>query len=210
MRTISTTVYDYSELSDEAKEKARDWYRTRWAHDSDWGESVLSDFTEAIRALGFDPASGNPNIRPRPSGIYYSGFSSQGDGACFEGSWSAVDCKPAKVKALIEDRPKDLELVRIAVELSMLATAYPNACASLTHRGRYYHEMTVDVDFDPNDGNGEPDNEHTEEFTELARGLMRYLYRRLESEYEYLNSDEVVAESLEVNGYEFTADGAPQ
>lgn len=42
----------------------------------------------------------------------------------------------------------------------------------------------------------------------IFRDLARWLYRRLEKEYDYLHSDEAVAEHLEANGYEFTDDGA--
>jgi hypothetical protein len=39
------------------------------------------------------------------------------------------------------------------------------------------------------------------------RDLARWLYDRLEREYDYLQSDEVVDESLLVNAYTFTATG---
>lgn len=34
--TICTTVYRFDELSDGAKEKARDWYRALGPHDERW------------------------------------------------------------------------------------------------------------------------------------------------------------------------------
>jgi len=36
---------------------------------------------------------------------------------------------------------------------------------------------------------------------------MRWIYRQLKTEYEYSVSDEVVAENIIANGYEFTEDG---
>lgn len=40
-----------------------------------------------------------------------------------------------------------------------------------------------------------------------ARTFADWIYRQLESEYEHVNSDESVAETIRANEYEFTADG---
>ncbi len=42
MKTIQTQVYTFDELNDEAKEKARDWYREH-AMDYEWWESTYED-----------------------------------------------------------------------------------------------------------------------------------------------------------------------
>ena len=42
---------------------------------------------------------------------------------------------------------------------------------------------------------------------EALRDLARWLYRQLESEYDYLSSDEVVDETIAANEYTFTARG---
>ena len=41
----------------------------------------------------------------------------------------------------------------------------------------------------------------------IARSFMRWIYKRLEEAYEDSVSDEVVAENIIANGYEFTVDG---
>ena len=58
---ICTTVYQFPELSDAAKEKARSWYRELGPHD-DWWEAVYEDFERICQILGihlkrrrFDP-----------------------------------------------------------------------------------------------------------------------------------------------------------
>ncbi|HAW0896816.1 TPA: hypothetical protein JLK53_004553 [Escherichia coli] len=43
-RIISTTVYTLDELSDAAREKARNWYREHALND-DWYQNVLDEFT---------------------------------------------------------------------------------------------------------------------------------------------------------------------
>ena len=44
MRVIETQVYQFDELNEQAKEKARDWYRQR-ALDYDWWEYIYDDAT---------------------------------------------------------------------------------------------------------------------------------------------------------------------
>lgn len=54
MKTIKTTVYEFDELSDAAKEKARDWYREH-ALDYDWWESTYEDAERVgLKITGFD------------------------------------------------------------------------------------------------------------------------------------------------------------
>lgn len=54
MKTIETTVYEFSELSDTAKEKARDWYRNG-ALDYEWWESMYDDAANiGLRIKSFD------------------------------------------------------------------------------------------------------------------------------------------------------------
>ena len=51
MRIIETKAFQYDELSDAAKEKARDWYRSASAGDDFWSESVLEDDAEVNAEL---------------------------------------------------------------------------------------------------------------------------------------------------------------
>ena len=54
MKTITTTVYEFDELSDDAKEKAREWYRAG-ALDYDWWDAVYEDARQAgIEIKSFD------------------------------------------------------------------------------------------------------------------------------------------------------------
>ena len=84
---ICTTVYQIPELSGTAKEKARSWYRDAAVTD-DWWDVVYDDFERVCDILGV-------SLKTRPARlmgggtspktcIWFSGFSSQGDGASFE------------------------------------------------------------------------------------------------------------------------------
>lgn len=202
MRQKTITLYQFDELpTEKAKEKARDWYRSASVGDSFWSESILEeDAPTILKHLGY--------CDPR---ILYSGFWSQGDGACFTGTWYSSDCKPAALK---QHAPEDKELHRIADELGALIAAHPGMSATLTHRGNYQHEMTIsfDVEFDDetDDETAAAEaarDEAAEEFKELSRDLMRWVYKTLEAEYEYQNSDEQIDEAMRANEYEFTIDG---
>ncbi len=219
MRTIAKTVYQFSELSDHAKERARDWYR-QGNLDYDWYDSVYEDAATIADILGIrldKKAKNNPHALALPA-IFFSGFSSQGDGACFAGQWSfKADC----AKAIRAHAPQDQQLHEIADALSGIEYA-GGFFADIKHRGRYYHEhsMEIGVQFEDGvyqetlgeDGIELPLDKFTDGETviiESMREFARWIYRSLEREYEYLNSDETVDENIEANGYEFDEDGRP-
>jgi hypothetical protein len=83
---IETTVYRLDELSDAAKEKARAWY-SEGGFDYDWFECVYDDFERIAEILGLRLKTRVVRLfgggtRQKPS-IWFSGFSCQGDGACY-------------------------------------------------------------------------------------------------------------------------------
>ena len=83
---ICTTVYQFPELSDAAKEKARSWYRELGPHD-DWWDAVYEDFERVCEILGIRLKTTPVRLmgggtRPKLC-IWFSGFCSQGDGACY-------------------------------------------------------------------------------------------------------------------------------
>lgn len=210
MRTVETEVYKFDELSDRAKEKARDWYR-QTALDYDWYDSVYEDAATCGNILGIDlnqkPVKlmgGGTRCDPA---IYFSGFSSQGDGACFEGTYSYAKGAAKKIR---EHAPQDTELHRIADELQALQRRYFYSLeATMKHRGHYSHshcmEFTVTAERDnlpPLTGDAE------DALPELMRDFADWIYSQLEKEYEWLMSDEQVDESIRANEYEFEEDGS--
>lgn len=202
-RVVETTVYKFGELSEAAKEKARDWYRED-ALNYDWWSSVYEDASTIAKLFGLDI-----NLKPVElmSGktrlnlaIYFSGFSSQGDGACFEGDYQFKD---DAIKALAEHAPRDTTLARIVSELD--DAQHANDCrlsARVRYRGRYFH-MDIDVFHDGDDAS----EDTSETVAEAMRDFADWIYRALEKEYEYRMSDECVDETLCANDYEFTEDG---
>jgi hypothetical protein len=198
MKTITVTGYEYDELDEKAKDKARDWWREASTDDSYWSESVIDDAKEVGKLMGFDIEH-----------IYWSGFASQGDGACIIGSWHASNVKLRELKRYAS---VDEKLHAIVDGLAAMAKDYPNASFTTRHKDRYVHEYSVDFDFSIADDEGnEIDTDDAratqKQLIELARDFMRWIYKTLRTEWDYQNSDEQVAEAIRANEYLFTKDG---
>lgn len=200
MRTIQTNLYQYSELSEKAKQKARDWY-TGEGFEFQY-DFVFDDFTQICDILGIDLSDSKNN-----SQIYFSGFSSQGDGACFNGTYRY---KKNALKNMMQHAPIDTELHSIAIRLqSAQKTVFYKTRVKITHSGSYCHYNSMDFDFD-NDlyPDLDDESESCKAIIECMCDLAKWLYRELENEYDYQRSDSTVAENIEANEYEFLESGA--
>jgi len=188
-RTLERTVYKFDELSDDAKEKARAWYRDASAGDNYFAESIIDDAKAIGELMGI-------TIKD----VYWSGFWSQGDGACFTGSY---DYAKGSVAAVTSYAPHDLVLHRIARDLlNAQKRVFYRASATFSHRSRYSHEHSVSIECH------DCSDDVCEAIAEALRDLMRWVYNSLEAEYEYQNANEQVDENIRANEYEFDEDGA--
>lgn len=202
MTTKTVNLFTFNELSDSAKEKARAWWREGSNDDSFWSECVIDEAKEQAKNMGLEIDE-----------VYFRGFWSQGDGACFEGTWHACDVKAGETAKDWGDSPATKEIRRIAAEFEETAKNFPNASFSVKHSGHYSHEFctTFNVSLGEDEDNGSISQEEWSraegDLIETARDYMRWIYKQLEKEYEYQNSDEVIDELLESNGYTFRIDG---
>ena len=206
---VETTVYRLQGLSDAAREKARAWYR-EGVFDYDWYDAVYEDFQQIAEILGirFKTRTVHPmggGTRQEPC-IWFSGFWSQGDGACFEGRYEYAKSASAAIRA---HAPRDADLHRIADTLRAVQRRnFYQLYADIGHRGRYYHEGCMEIVVRRNSHGWQDITADAEEsLADALRDLARWLYRQLEREYEYLTSDEAVDEMIVVNGYTFTKAG---
>lgn len=206
---VETTVYELHELSDAAKEHARAWFREN-AGDLDWYDVIYDDFAEVCRILGIELRTYPLRLmgggaRQKPC-IWFSGFSSQGDGACFEGVYSYQKGAARRIR---EYAPQDEELHRIAGRLFDVQRAnFFQLRADIRHRGRYCHAYCMVIAVE----RGSPAYQNMTDgaqdaVTDCLRDLANWLYRRLENEWDYLMSDETVDEGITANGYTFTERG---
>lgn len=223
----------FAELSDEAKEIARENFREHHL-DYDWWEFCFEDFATIAELLGITLKQRQVKIMNGRSytepEIYFSGFWNQGDGACFEGRWSPEMDPMSILDGILAHAPCDDRLHEIALSFADLCERHGTdpdedgrTVVKLTHTDRYCHEYAVSIDFETELPECADDwNEFqlmTWEATRRARNmdtweedvkgamrdLMRWLYRQLEQEYEHLNSDFCVDEALADR--EFLPDG---
>ncbi len=211
-RNKVTEVFKYEELDDRAKEKAREWY-TRDYPDYEWWDSCYDDFQRICEIIGVELETKTVRLmgggtRKEPQ-IQFSGFWSQGDGASYEGRYEYCCAAVDKIR---EYAPQDTELHSIVDALEDLQQSY---CApvviTIGHRGHYSHSgcMTFDV-HDVEDSEGEQvEVKHGPLFCDQLRNLADWLYAKLDKEYEWLTSDEIVAENIIANEYEFDVHGNP-
>ena len=210
--TIEKTVYNFDELGTSAKERARQHYRDMSCSD-EWWDSIYEDAIEVANILGIE-ISRRPvklcggGTRTEPA-IYFSGFSSQGDGACFEGSYSyKKDC----AKEIKEYAPQDAELLRIAIALqcAQSCAAY-GLKATIKHHGHYNHSGCMEVDVTKVDAQDEEVDitaAEEKEITKCLRDFADWIYKRLEDEHDYRNADEQIDESIKANDPDFEEDGS--
>jgi hypothetical protein len=209
MRTITTNtnVYEFRELPPEAQKKAieaaqSDPYRLEYP----WFDIFVEDFvTETLAKEGWDTSTNE---------VFFSGFSSQGDGACFDGSlniltyltyYKLTDKFPLITK-LVTDGP----YVWGKIHCNRYATYYSH------ERTRYFELDHDSEDTIRLDGGLAEDQlaDFTLEIKALEKDiednrlqLAHELYRSLEKEYDYLNSDEYIIDDFINNDTEFTLDG---
>jgi hypothetical protein len=173
----------YTELNEAQKsqaiEKNRDWN----TGDSYWNECTIEDAKEIGKLLGIDMEN-----------IFFSGFSSQGDGACFTGSFAYAKGMLKEIKSYA---PLDTRLHAIARDMQELHRKnFYRSYGTISHRGHYYHERSMLVDVETQE----------DEWLEVFADLALWIYRQLEKEYDYQSSDEAIAESIIANEMEFEID----
>lgn len=187
METREYKVFKFEELTEAQQNKVLERYYDINVDHDDWSECVIENFKEDMAKQGYSDIN-----------VFYSGFSSQGDGACFE---SRIDLR-AWMKA-----HKCISKARAAYRMAedMDYSLYTK------HSGHYYHSGCMRLEAE---AFGYPDKAYTE-FHEIlvpmieedAREQADTLYRTLENEYDYLTSKEAIIETVKANEYSFTEDG---
>lgn len=206
---VETRVFTLGELSDRAKEEARSWYRRGVDH-VDWYDAVFEDFEAICRILGVTIRTRSVPLMGGGFGtrncIYFSGFYSQGDGACFIGSYGY---EKGSTRAIRSYAPRDVELHRIADALAEVQRRnFFQLYAEISHRGRYYHEFCMDISVARNSSTYQDMTTDADDIViDALRDLARWPYRQLEREWDFLNSDEMVDEGIIANAFTFTEDG---
>lgn len=192
-RKVEIEVFSFDELSESAKDRAREWYRQGIEFDTiDIIECTILD---AAKLLGI-------TIDRRRTG-YAIDWNTNPVGAAFVGSWRASD---VKLGAIQKEWPKESVLHVIARDLEAVAAEFPDAYADCdTGRGCFQR-----VEAYANDDSDDPATDAdraAQSIVDALQSFAHWMATTIAAEYEYQYSDECVNESIEANGYEFTADG---
>ena len=193
--TVSTTVYRFDELSEAAKEKARQWYR-EGALDYEWWDSIYESATTAAKMMGIDIDQ-----------INFTGFSSQGDGARFKGSYRF---QKGWRKAIIAEFGGEWQGELLALGQALHEAQGPqfyHLVADISYSGRYEHSGCMSINVQHDDDQWRDLGWCEGAIQDGLRAFADWIYQKLEKEYDYLMADEQVDESIRANDYEFTKSG---
>lgn len=205
-RKIETTVYMYDELSDDAKENARDWYRSHTGADDSYfiTETTIEEFKETLTALGF-VVDAQPGMRTRAA-IYWNTNPIE---ASFGAHWSAKNYSAELAAKLLTNRPLDKGIERAVRLMAAFVDTYPQAWAS-TDTGRRCNKLTIaefdtgadtDVIYDTSPIRA------SDELLDICTDIAGELASAIDRDITYANSVEAIAENIVANGYEFTESG---
>lgn len=216
-RTIETPVFKFDQLSDEVKAKVLE-KNYDYNIDYNWWDAVYEDaiMMAGIIGIQIDTRRGS-NTEPA---IWFSGFSSQGDGACFEGTYSYKKGALKELKSSAAAGYKDqatgqwvvqennVELHRICKGLQDVQRKhFYRLEAVVKQRGHYQHSGCTSVEVQDCEHMYRDIGDAEEDVTQLLRDFMDWIYKRLEDEHDYLTSDQQIQEALEANEVEFDEDG---
>lgn len=195
-KAVTYKTYDFDDLELDVQEKVLDKFRIYAGEDFSFSaEFVIEDVKEVGKLLGIDITN-----------IYYSGFCSQGDGACFDSDFGYVKgCK----KAVMDYAPQDKALHEIVQNLvDIQGHSWFSLEGGTAHSGHYYHSgcMAINVGYS---GYSEmyPSDDSVDDMKQVLRDFADWIYSRLEFEYEFITSEDVVRDNIRDNEYRFLDTG---
>ena len=170
MRTKTVNLYTFDELSDKAKEKARNWYR-EGAFDYEWWNFVYEDAARiGLKITEFD--LGNRK--------HIKGHLTE-----------TVQSVCARIMA---EHGKDCDTYKLAESWSATSEKL---------------QALIDAQWDDEaeEEREKLNTEQEENEAEFEHALLEEYFSLLDKEYDYLNSDEQVDETIRCNDYTFTDSG---
>lgn len=173
MKTIEIKLFSFNELNEKAKEKALNEHRYMEVEDDFWSEGVIENWKEILEKQGFE--------EPK---ILYSGFGSQGDGACFT-------CKSIDFEKFENGEYKKADV-----------SAY------IEHSYRYFFATSTNVCIETEESvSDDLSNEIEKAIKDKREEIGNKIYRDLEEAYSHATSDECIIECFEANDYTFEENG---
>ena len=200
MRTIELKIYEFEELPKEVQSRVINDL-SDINTDYEWYDGEFAYWKEKLEEFGF--------MTPE---IFFSGFCSQGDGACF--NCKSIDLEKAWKFFKIDMAKQDNWIHRkLQVHEAWLYDYLYNYVTFEIQcvNSRYSHENSQTVcSYCYKPVSGVLDKFYTEFedwLEDFRRGLCMEIYRNLEDEYNHLISEDAVKDTILANGYEFYPDG---
>ena len=183
MEIVRIEAYKITELESSAKERALAWLEE--GLDYEWWNSVYDDAKAVGKCLGIEVDD-----------IYFSGFYHQGSGCCFSGNYSY---RKGWKKALKGYAPNDKELLEIGQALQDIQRpAFYELGGEIKGNERYWRTR-IDLHWQY--------SEHEQAINDVLSNFADWIYNNLQTEYEWLTSEEQLIETAEANGYLFDESG---
>lgn len=187
-KQVLKTVYEL----DEVKEKAIEKNRYINVDFDEWSACIIEKWNEKLEKIGFCNTA-----------IYFSGFSSQGDGACFDNDSYHFDLNLLLKNVDLTDEERE--------KIYSLKGNFDLTIERSHNGGLYCHENTRYINIDCFYIEDEEEKSLLNKFEklleELRESLCIQIYEDLEKEYYYLTSDDSIYETLQANDYYFESNG---
>ena len=114
------------------------------------------------------------------------------------------------MQSVKEYAPQDTELHRIVEVLQAVQqNSFYKLIATAKQRGHYMHSGCMHVSVGNSDDPYRYLGDSEDTIAEMLRAYADKIYKQLENEYDFCNSDGVIIDTLIDNEYEFTEDGKP-
>jgi len=183
----------FNQLSQKAKENAISIYLEKYLPDQ-WHESVIEDAKSIGALMGIEIDK-----------VFFTGFSCQGDGACFNGSFSYQKGAVEQVK---QYAPLDTKLHRIAEDYAAVQRkAFYKLVGKVQHEGHYYHSNCTEISVEHADDQYRDIGELYADMKDVLRAFMDWIYDELEKDYDFQASESEAAECFDANDIKFTESG---
>lgn len=214
--------FEFNELSDQAKERARYKWREHCLLD-DWWDHIYDDATAIGKLLGIEIGEqSNRTVSGRhinTPDISFDGLYDQDDNCSFSGVIWIHRMKEASARIFQETGSSNDRLIQLAEETERIYNKATIAWTARRLRGDEsdtINDMRYDVSNHSHHFRStvvayEEDSWH-DEFTEAVQSLVTnfadWIYDRLKKEYEHLNSNEAIDEQIKESEKLFDVHGS--
>lgn len=211
MITKTINLYTFDELSDKAKEKAREWWRESEAQDFGSGGELNEPIETAAKLLGIELKTRDVKLMgggTRQEPCVWWTLHVQGAGASFDATYSYAK---GSAKAIRAEFGTDTTLHAIADGLAAIQKKYGYMLRASIKSDSRGHFLEADLELDRARFNISPyrsiADADDEAMRELFRDFAQWIYKYIDAEWDYRMSDESADDSMKANEDTFTVNG---